>query len=111
MPTVKIFWEDPYLTELIARVTSVNSDILTLDRTIFYAVSGGQESDAGTIGGRKVVEVEKRDTEIYYTLEGSHDLKAGNEALIKIDWTRRYRLMRLHFAAEILPVSVFVCKV
>jgi len=107
MPAVKIFWEDPYLTELIARVTSVNSDTLTLDRTIFYAVSGGQESDAGTIGGRKVLEAEKRDTEIYYTLEGPHDLKAGNEAIIKIDWTRRYRLMRLHFAAEIVLELVY----
>jgi Ser-tRNA(Ala) deacylase AlaX len=107
MPAVKIFWEDPYLTELIARVTSVNSDTLTLDRTIFYAVSGGQESDAGTIGGRKVLEAEKRDTEIYYNLEGPHDLKTGNEALIKIDWTRRYRLMRLHFAAEIVLALVY----
>ena len=48
MSAVKIFWKDPYLTELVARVTSVNSDTLTLDRTIFYVVSGGQESDTGT---------------------------------------------------------------
>jgi Ser-tRNA(Ala) deacylase AlaX len=108
MPAVKIFWDNPYLTELIAMVTSVNRDILTLDRTIFYAVSGGQESDAGTIGGRKVLEAEKRNTEIHYTLEGPHDLKPGDEALVKIDWTRRYRLMRLHFAAEI--VLEFVCQ-
>jgi Ser-tRNA(Ala) deacylase AlaX len=107
MPAEKIFWEDPYLTELIARITSVNSDTLTLDRTIFYAVSGGQESDAGTIGGRKVLAAEKKDTEIYYALEGPHDLKTGNEALIKIDWTRRYRLMRLHFAAEIILELVY----
>ena len=107
MPTVKIFWEDPYLTELIARVTSVNSDTLRLDRTILYAASGGQESDAGTIGGRKVLEAEKRDAEIYYTLEGPHDLKPGDVALIKIDWARRYRLMRLHFAAEIVLEIVY----
>jgi Ser-tRNA(Ala) deacylase AlaX len=102
MPAEKIFWQDPYLTELTARVTSVNGQIITLDRTIFYAVSGGQESDAGSIGGQKVLKAEKRDTEIYYTLEGPHDLKPGDEVLIKIDWTRRYRLIRLHFAAEII---------
>ena len=107
MPAEKIFWEDPYLTELVARVTSVNGNTVTLDRTIFYAVSGGQESDAGTIGGRKVLEAEKRDAEIYYTLEGPHDIQAGNEVLIKIDWTRRYRLMRLHFAAEIVLELVY----
>jgi len=107
MPTEKIFWQDPYLTELIGRVTSVSGNIITLDRTIFYAVSGGQESDTGTIDGRKVLEAEKRGTEIYYTLEGSHGLKPGTEVLIKIDWTRRYRLMRLHFAAEILLELVY----
>jgi Ser-tRNA(Ala) deacylase AlaX len=102
MPAEKIFWKDPYLIELTAKVTSVNSHIVTLDRTIFYAVSGGQESDTGTIGGRKVLKAEKRDTEIYYALEGPQGLKPGDEVLIKIDWTRRYRLMRLHFAAEII---------
>ena len=102
MPAEKIFWEDPYLTELTARVTSVNSNIITLDRTIFYAASGGQESDAGTMGARKVLKAEKRDTEIYYTLEGPQDLKLGDEVLVKINWTRRYRLTRLHFAAEII---------
>jgi len=107
MPAEKIFWEDPYLTELTASVTSVTGDTVTLDRTIFYAASGGQESDSGTIGGRKVLEAEKRGTEIYYTLEGPHDLKPGNEVLIKVDWTRRYRLIRLHFAAEIVLEIVY----
>jgi Ser-tRNA(Ala) deacylase AlaX len=102
VPAQKIFWEDPYLTELLARVTSVKSNTITLDRTIFYGVSGGQESDTGTMDGRKVLKAEKRDTEIYYTLEGPHDLKPGDEVFIKIDWTRRYRLIRLHFAAEII---------
>ena len=107
MPAEKIFWEDPYLTELTASVTSVNGDTITLDRTIFYAASGGQESDSGTIGGRKVLEAEKRGPEIYYTLEGPHDLNPGDEVLIKIDWIRRYRLMRLHFAAEIVLELVY----
>jgi len=107
MPAEKIFWEDPYLTELTASVTSVNGDTITLDRTIFYAASGGQDSDSGMIGGRKVLEAEKRGTEIYYSLEGPHDLKPGDEVLIKIDWIRRYRLIRLHFAAEIVLELVY----
>jgi len=107
MPAQKIFWEDPYLTELIARVTSVTGDTVTLDRTIFYAASGGQESDSGSIGGIKVLRAEKTDTEIYYTPEGPHDLKLGDAVLIKVDWTRRYRLMRLHFAAEIVLELVY----
>ncbi|WP_139074825.1 hypothetical protein [Paenibacillus elgii] len=31
-----------------------------------------------------------------------HDLKVGNQVTMTIDWNRRYRLMRLHFAAEII---------
>jgi Ser-tRNA(Ala) deacylase AlaX len=102
MPAQKIFWEDPYLTVHTARVTSVNGDVITLDQTIFYAASGGQESDSGSIVGFQVVKAEKTGVEIYYTLEGPHRLKPGDEVLVKIDWIRRYQLMRLHFAAEIV---------
>jgi len=102
MPAEKIFWEDPYLTELTSRVTSVDGGTLTLDRTIFYAASGGQESDTGTMGGQKVLRAEKRGAEIFYTLEGPHAVRPGDEVLTKIDWARRHRLMRLHFAAEIV---------
>ena len=46
----KIFWQDPYLTELNTTVHSVAGNQVTLNETIFYAFSGGQESDAGSIG-------------------------------------------------------------
>jgi len=88
-------------------ITSVDNDTITLDRTIFYASSGGQESDTGTMNGLKVLRAQKRDTEIYYTLECPHDLKPGCEIFMKIDWARRYRLMRLHFAAEIVLELVY----
>jgi Ser-tRNA(Ala) deacylase AlaX len=107
MPANKIFWEDPYLIELSAGITSMDNDTITLDRTIFYAASGGQESDTGTMNALKVLRAQKRDTEIYYTLECPHDLKPDNEVFIKIDWARRYRIMRLHFAAEIVLELVY----
>jgi Ser-tRNA(Ala) deacylase AlaX len=107
MPAKKIFWEDPYLTELIAGITSMENDTITLDRTIFYASSGGQESDTGTMNALKVLRAQKRDMEIYYTLECPYDLMPDNEIFIKIDWARRYRLMRLHFAAEIVLELVY----
>ena len=102
MSVEKIFWQDAYLTELTARVTGVHDGRITLDRTIFYAFSGGQESDAGTIGGYEVAEARRLQQEIFYTLRGPHPLKPGDSVLIKIDWERRYALMRLHFAAEII---------
>jgi len=107
MPAEKMFWNDPYLTEITAVLTDVQSAEVTLDRTIFYAASGGQESDAGTIGGVPVLNAEKRGLEIIYTLEGTHGLEKGGEVTVRIDWTRRYRLMRLHFAAEIILELVY----
>jgi alanyl-tRNA synthetase len=106
--TQKIFWQDPYLTELDTIVQTIHGNKITVAETIFYAFSGGQESDYGTIGGYKVLEAKKDDKEIFYTLEDNHNLKIGDPVKMTIDWDRRYRLMRLHFAAEI--VLELVCR-
>lgn len=57
--TKKIFWQDPYLTELETYVQSVQGNQITLKETIFYAFSGGQESDFGTINDYEVIEAKK----------------------------------------------------
>ena len=100
--TIKAFWQDPYLTALDTRIATVAGDEVTVERTIFYAESGGQESDRGTIGGRPVLRAEWRDRAIVYRLAPGHGLKPGDAVAMAIDWDRRYRLMRLHFAAEIV---------
>jgi Ser-tRNA(Ala) deacylase AlaX len=100
--TQKCFWQDPYLTRLDTRISGVYGDDVTVEQTIFYAFSGGQESDAGTIGRYPVLQARKDSKEIIYTLEGGHDLKASDAVTMTIDWARRYRLMRLHFAAELV---------
>lgn len=101
MHVIKTFWDDPYLTELDAIVTSVDGDYVTLDKTIAFAFSGGQESDNGTIGGYEIVRAEKQGKQILYQLH-EHALAVGNSVPIRIDWDRRYKLMRLHFAAEVV---------
>jgi len=100
--TKKIFWENPYLTQLETYVTGVKGDEITLEETIFFTFSGGQENDTGTIGKCRVLQARTEGKEIIYTLEQGHGLKKGNPVGIKIDWERRYQLMRLHFAAEIV---------
>jgi len=103
----KIFWEDPYLTQLETRITSVKDNDITVEQTIFFAFSGGQESDYGTIGNSRVLQVRTEGREIIYTLENGHGLEPGDQVSIKIDWERRYKLMRLHFAAEIVLELVY----
>lgn len=105
--THKVFWTDPYLACLDTEITRVDGDTVTVDATIFYAFSGGQESDRGTLGGRPVLEARKEGKEIFYTLAPGHGLQSGDPVRIDIDWQRRYRLMRLHFAAEIVLELVY----
>jgi alanyl-tRNA synthetase len=100
--TIKIFWENPYRKSIDTRIASVNGSNVTVEETIFFAFSGGQESDTGTIAGYPVIEAAKVGKEIEYTLPGDHNLKEGQSITMKIDWERRYKLMRLHFAAELI---------
>jgi Ser-tRNA(Ala) deacylase AlaX len=105
--TRKLFWDDPYRTEIDTRVNGVTGAEITLAETIFYAESGGQESDAGSIGRWPVVHARKDGLEIVYTLVEGHDLKPDDPVRVCIDWERRYRLMRLHFAAELVLELVY----
>jgi Ser-tRNA(Ala) deacylase AlaX len=102
MTVRKLFWDEPYRTRLDTRVAAVDGDDLRLAETIFYAFSGGQESDTGTIGGHTVLAARKDGHDVAYTLGPGHGLAAGEPVTVEIDWPRRYRLMRLHFAAELV---------
>ena len=100
--TRKVFWENPYLTVHDTTLDSVQGPEVTVRSTILYAFSGGQESDAGTIQGRPVLRARKEGPQIFYTLAPDHGLEPGQAVRLELDWTRRYRLMRLHFAAELV---------
>jgi Ser-tRNA(Ala) deacylase AlaX len=98
----KLFWQDPYRTSLDTRIAAVEGEWVRLEETIFYAFSGGQESDEGTIGGHKVLEARKDGRDVLYLLGADHGLQAGDPVTVAIDGARRLRLMRLHLAAEII---------
>jgi len=102
MKVEKVFWDNPYLSELEAKVIYVDANKIMLDRTIVFAKSGGQESDSGTIDEYTILSAEKLGTQIVYTLPNEHSLTIGDNVLLKIDWEKRYRLMRLHFATELV---------
>ncbi|MCW8859145.1 MAG: alanyl-tRNA editing protein [Deltaproteobacteria bacterium] len=105
--TKKLFWDHPYQKNLETVVTVTADNFVKLQETIFYAFSGGQESDSGTIGGHQVLEARKNGIDIEYLLSSGHGLVAGNAVTVEIDWQRRYQLMRLHFAAELILELVY----
>ena len=109
-----VFRADSYLTSVPATVTGVAADGgIELDRTIFYAASGGQPNDTGrmvTADGRivpiaNVVHPEGDKTRIAHVpAEGTPALQPGDAVTLEIDWDRRYRLMRMHTALHLLSV-------
>jgi Ser-tRNA(Ala) deacylase AlaX len=98
----KVFWDDPYQQTLKTRVAHVNGNEVLFDHTIAYSFSGGQESDKASVNGMEISGSRLEENLIYYTLPDNHNLSESQEVTMTIDWPRRYRLMRLHFAAELI---------
>tara|TARA_Y100000310_G_scaffold155653_1_gene155116 strand:+ start:796 stop:1458 length:663 start_codon:yes stop_codon:yes gene_type:complete len=99
----KLFYENPLQDTCTATVTRITGNTIQVDQTIFFAFTGGQASDKGTIAGIEVIEAKKiDDNTIEYTLASEPNFKVGDSVEIKIDLTRRKNLMRLHSAAHIV---------
>jgi misacylated tRNA(Ala) deacylase len=108
--TEAIYHEDAYCTEAEAVVTASGPDGVELDRTIFYAASGGQPGDTGTIGGARVAETLHPGgdrSRILHRLDAAAPLPAvGGRVALALDWPRRHRLMRMHSALHLLSVAL-----
>lgn len=98
----KMFWENPYLDSLATCVIEVKQNKILCAETIGFAFAGGQESDTVWINDMLVINSERHGDLIYYHLHEDHGLTVGASVVMKIDWQRRYSLMRLHFAAELI---------
>jgi len=101
--TEKLFWQDAYLKEFEAKVLEIRGKEVILDRTAFYARSGGQPGDTGEINGVKVIDTYyDAERNIVHLLEKEPDFKVGDIVKGRIDWERRHKIMRLHTAAHII---------
>lgn len=107
--TKKLYWEDSYLTEFEANVTSVNSDMVELDQTAFFATGGGEPNDTGKliVDGQefKIIDVTKNGENILHRVD-REGLNSRDKVKGIIDWDRRYRLMRMHTAAHLLSALI-----
>lgn len=109
-----LFRDDAYLKATPAQVTAITEDGgVVLDQTIFYATSGGQPGDSGTItyADGRIVEVVTAEhpagdkTAIVHRLaEGADAPSIGDTVTLNIDWDKRYALMRMHTALHLLSV-------
>jgi misacylated tRNA(Ala) deacylase len=112
MPTECLFREDSYLKDCTATVVALTPEGgIVLDRTVFYATSGGQPADRGTlltgsgepVALTNVVFTDPGKTEIaHIPASGTPALKVGDEVRAVIDWETRYARMRMHTALHLL---------
>lgn len=98
----KVFWDDPYQQKLSTIVLSVEEERVCFSETIAFSFSGGQESDRAYVNNIAILGSEMVGNDIYYKLPQNHGLQPGDSVIMEIDWPRRYALMRLHFAAELV---------
>src|SRR5918994_4957153 len=112
--TELLFRDDAYLKTATARVVAAGDGSVTLDRTIFYPLGGGQPGDTGFIirdNGERIAVVDTRKGAepgaVAHVLAAGPPLPEAGEAVgLEIDWQRRYSLMRLHTALHVMSCVV-----
>ena len=112
--TELLYQTDAYLKEFDAKITGIDPEArtVTLDQSAFYPGGGGQPCDFGTlvIDGQEypVTKVKKQADEVLHFISGEGSMPTEGAAVKgKIDWERRYKLMRTHTALHILCGTVF----
>jgi misacylated tRNA(Ala) deacylase len=100
-----LFYQDSYLREFEATVTETTDNGVVLDRTAFYIGGGGQPYDTGVLVADsqeyRVTRVGRADGRIVHQTDGAPP-PAGAKVTGRINWDRRYLLMRTHTALHVL---------
>lgn len=103
--TELLYQTDSYLKEIKATVTEIEDDAVILDKTIFYPGGGGQPADKGKFLCKgyvaRIEKVKKVGDRVLHWPAGPRP-EVGDKVECKIDWDRRYNLMRTHTALHIL---------
>jgi misacylated tRNA(Ala) deacylase len=111
MATDCLFREDSYQKDCEATVVALAPDGgVVLDRTVFYAASGGQPADRGMLSAKgasfavaNVVFTDPGKTEIAHVVApGAPAFAVGDTVTVAIDWPIRHARMRMHTALHLL---------
>ncbi|WP_115863076.1 alanyl-tRNA editing protein [Halorussus litoreus] len=100
---------EPDVRQFEATVESVDGDEVVLDGTYFYAESGGQPADRGTLAtgeaSAQVADVQERDGEVVHEVaaeDGAAAFEVGETVRAEIDDDFRTYCARAHTASHVL---------
>jgi misacylated tRNA(Ala) deacylase len=104
--TEPLYQRDAYLASFDAEVVDQHPDGVVVDRSAFFPGGGGQPADTGIIEHQgaelTVTGTARRDGELVLLVEGGQPLAIGSKIGGRVDWERRYSLMRTHTALHVL---------
>jgi misacylated tRNA(Ala) deacylase len=106
--TEKLFLDDPRRHSATGTVLASGPEGIVLDRTVFYARSGGQPGDVGVLrwdgGEATIADTVKGEGEtiLHLPTPGTAVPPIGSVVEGEINWDRRHRLMRMHTAMHLL---------
>lgn len=110
-PVERLYESDPMLFEVEATVRERapwgDGEEVVLDRTVFFATSGGQPHDMGTLEGVRVVDVVRREDVVVHRLAGRlpPHVTAGTKVRGVVDAPRRLDAMRQHHGQHLLSAA------
>jgi misacylated tRNA(Ala) deacylase len=106
--TERLFLDAPNLRQATGSVLASAPEGIVLDRTIFYARSGGQPGDTGVLrwdgGETAIADTIKGDGETILHVPAPDAALPPVGAVVdeNIDWDRRHKFMRMHTAMHLL---------
>ena len=115
--TERLFLDAPSLRSASGVVLASAEAGVVLDRTVFYARSGGQPGDTGVLrwdgGETPIADTIKGEGEIilHVPAPGAALPPVGAAVDGMIDWERRHKLMRMHTAMHLLCSLIQGAKV
>ena len=103
---MKLFLDDAYLQTTQATVLQHTPAGIVLDRSVFYARSGGQPGDTGRLAWSgteaTVLEAVKGEGDTIILPLAGPTPPIGTELTATIDWPRRHAHMQMHTALHLL---------
>lgn len=100
--------KDSYIKSFSGTIKNLNNKGIVLNQTVFYPGGGGQPPDTGQITYEsetyEIKKISRINGEITHEIESFNpsQIQIGSKITGKIDWDRRYQLMRTHTALHIM---------